>query len=199
MLFCFVAGDDCYEVEAISSDDMHKLQARGNLIIKLSFDEIKLAQGRGNLAMIANWPLNSLRRYSSENGVFTIEMGRRSPRGQGIYSFRTPRHSELFDKVQSLIKRVATAPQNTLKGGIPDASLFRFDIDSRPPAPLPPRSPKGSVLDNVDNGGVKLKYDSVNLQSRQHTLLGKVCNCYSTMTSFMAQFFLVIYYTITRQ
>ena len=195
-MFCFfVAGDDCYEVEAIPSDDMYKLQARGNLIIKLSCDKIELAQAGGRLSMIANWPLNSLKRYSSENGIFTIEMGRRSPRGQGIYLFRTARCSELFDKVHSLIRRVAAAPQNTLhyknSGDIPGASSFGFDIDRRPPAPLPPRPPEGSVLDDVDSGGVKLKYDSVNLQHRQHTLLGKVRNYYrlSAMTSFMVQFF----------
>ena len=177
---------------------MKKLQAKGNLIIKLSLDEIQLAQG-GSLAMIANWPLMSLRRYSSENGIFTIEMGRRSPRGQGTYSFKTIQDSELFYKVQSLINKAATAPQhtllyrdlsvgnNSLKDDISGASSFGFDIDNRPPAPLPlvtypppPLPPKDNALDNVDSGGIRLSYDSITkaeLQHRQQTLLAKVRKC----------------------
>lgn len=156
-------GDDCYEVEAIPSDDMNKLQAKGNLILKLSSDEIKLAQAC-TLNMVATWPLNSLRWYSSENGVFTIEMGRRSPRGLGLYSFKTVQDSELFDKVQFLIKKAATESQNTLysKDGLRDP------IDSRPPAPLPlinhpppPLPPKDNALDDIDSGGIRLNYCSV--------------------------------------
>ena len=142
---------------------MNKLQAKGNLILKLSSDEIKLAQAC-TLNMVVTWPLNSLRWYSSENGVFTIEMGRRSPRGPGLYSFKTVQDSELFDKVQFLIKKAATESQNTLysKDGLRDP------IDSRPPAPLPlinhpppPLPPKDNALDDIDSGGIRFNYCSV--------------------------------------
>lgn len=191
---CFVTGDDCYDVEAIPSDDMSRLQAKGKLILKLSHDEIKLAQA-SSLAMVATWPLNSLRRYVSENGVFTIEMGRRSPRGAGLYSFKTIQDGELFDKVRLLINRAAITPQNTLlnktllagkdvvRDDVAAATSAGFDIDSRPPAPLPltsypppPLPPKDNVLDDVDSGGIRLGYGSVTkaqLQYRQ-TLLAKV-------------------------
>lgn len=186
-----VAGDDCYDVEAIPSDDMDRLQAKGRLILKLSPAEIQLAQA-GSLVMIASWPLGSLKRYLSEDGVFTIEMGRRSPRGQGLYSFKTSQDSILFDKVQYLIKKVATMPQNTLlykdlafnkdasRDYVPGAVSFGFDIDSRPPAPLPPTNypppplpPKDNTLDDIDSGGIRLGYASVTkaeLQHRQATL-----------------------------
>ena len=215
VLCCFVAGDNCYEVEAVQSDDMNKLQAKGNLIIKLSLDEIQLAQG-GSLAMVANWPLNSLRCYSSENGVFTIKMGRRSPRGQGTYLFKTVQDGELFDKIQSLIIKAATVPQNTLlcrersvgndslRDDVPGASSFGFDIDSRPPAPLPlvnypppPLPPKDNMLDDVDSGGIRLSYDSITKAELQHrqTLLAKVRKCelytvtISVVMSYMIQIF----------
>ena len=228
LMCCFVVGDNCYEVEAIQSDDMYKLQARGNLIMKLSLDEIQLAQA-GSLTMIANWPLMSLRRYSSENGVFTIEMGRRSPRGQGIYLFKTIQDSELFDKVQSLIKRAATAPQHTLmckdlsvgndslRDDVPGASSFGFNIDNRPPAPLPlvnypapPLPPKDNVLDDVESGGIRLTYHLVtkaDLRHRQQTLLAKVRKCkpctitVTVVMSYIIQIFccfLVISSAITR-
>jgi len=176
LLFC-VTGNG-YNVEAVPSDDMNKLQASGNLVLYLSHDEIRLAQ-TGTLAMIAIWPLSSLRRYSSENGVFMIEAGRRSPRGQGLYEFKTVHDSELFDRVYALIKLAATAPQNTqtqsnkelseaLMDDVPAATSFGFDIDNRPPAPLPlislhppPLPPKDNTLDDVDSGGIRLTYDSV--------------------------------------
>ena len=177
---------------------MSKIQAKGKLILKLSPDEIKLAQA-GSLAMVASWPLNSLRRYCSENGIFTIEMGRRSPRGAGLYTFKTAQDGELFDKVQLLITKVASAPQNTLvnkQSAVNDyvlkgddtatASTFGYDIDNRPPAPLPltsypapPLPPKDNALDDVDSGGIRLDYGSVTkaqLQHQQQTLLKQVRN-----------------------
>ena len=209
-LFCilrfFVIGDNCYEVEAIQSECMNKLQAKGNLIIKLSLDEIQLAQS-GTFAMIAYWPLMSLRKYSSENGVFTIEMGRRSPRGQGTYSFKTIHDSELFYKVESLIKKAATTPHtllrkdlsvgnDSLKDDTPGASSFGFNIDNRPPAPLPlvnypppPLPPKDNALDDVDSGGIRLSYDTITkaeLQHRQQTLLAKVRKCKQCNLTYMS-------------
>lgn len=188
MLFCVTGGG--YNVEAIPSDDMNKLQASGNLVLYLSHDEIKLAQA-GTLAMIAIWPLSSLRRYRSENGVFMIEAGRRSPRGQGLYEFKTIHDSELFDRVHALIKMAATAPQNTLSNEeLKDdvaATSFGFDIDNRPPAPLPlisqhppPLPPKDNTLDDIDSGGIRLNYDSVmktTVQQHRQASLLKVSKC----------------------
>ena len=165
---------------------MVKLQASGKLLLQFSHDEIRLAHYH-NLAMIANWPLGSLRKYSAEDDIFTIEMGRRSPRGQGRYSFKTSKDGEMFDIVRGLIKKAANSSgsmyQNANDGAA--ATHGKIDIDIRPPAPLPPSNqpppplpPKDNSLDDVDTGGIRLAYHSVSeaeLQKRRQATLTKVC------------------------
>ena len=181
MLFLPI-GVGTYEVEAVKSEDMNKLLASGRLLLQFTHDEIRLAHAH-NLAMVANWPLGSLRKYSAEDNTFTIEMGRRSPRGQGCYSFKTSKDGELFDIVQGLIKKAANSSTNMSQSGAA-ATSGKIDIDSRPPAPLPPSNqpppplpPKDNSLDDVDSGGVRLAYHSVTeteLQMRRQATLTKV-------------------------
>jgi len=164
---------------------MVKLQASGKLLLQFSHDEIRLAHAL-NLAMIANWPLGSLRKYSAEDGTFTIEMGRRSPRGQGHYSFKTAKDSELFDIVRGLIKKATNSSANKSQSANDKAATTsgKIDIDTRPPAPLPPSNqpppplpPKDNSLDDVDSGGVRLAYHSVtkaDLEMRRQATLTKV-------------------------
>jgi len=184
---CFFLGECTYEVEAMSSDDMTKLLlASGRLLLQLSHEEIRLAHAH-NLAMVAKWPLGSLRKYSAEEKTFTIEMGRRSPRGQGRYTFKTSKGGELFDIIQVLIKKAAansSANSSQSSLDLAGATSGKIDIDSRPPAPLPPSNhpppplpPKDNSLDDVDSGGIRLNYDSVThaeLQKRCQGTLTKV-------------------------
>lgn len=55
------------------------------------------------------WPLQCLRRYGHDSGVFTFEAGRRCATGEGIYAFRCNRADDLFHKLQGHIQRCSNA------------------------------------------------------------------------------------------
>jgi hypothetical protein len=67
-------------------------------------------------AMLARWPLECLRRYSCDQGIFSFEAGRKAPLGEGKYSFRTDEDSLIFDTLEHMVKtKASTLPRSQLQ------------------------------------------------------------------------------------
>ena len=65
-------------------------------------------------SVIAQWPLSCIRNYeSSGTGQFTLDAGKRSPQGEGLYRFitRATQDDEIFDKLDSYVMVASNARQ----------------------------------------------------------------------------------------
>lgn len=51
-----------------------------------------------------SWPIRALRRYGFESNIFSFEVGRRCPTGEGIFAFRCNQAEELFRLLQTNIQ-----------------------------------------------------------------------------------------------
>lgn len=60
-------------------------------------------------ALLARWPLQCLRRYGCDQGVFSFEAGRKAPLGEGKYSFRSDEDALLFDTLEHMVKSRASS------------------------------------------------------------------------------------------
>lgn len=64
----------------------------------------------------AQWPLTCIRRYgvNAVDGVFAIEVGRRSPTGEGTYAFRSEDAEEISRKMDYFIS-MSNVPVHSLR------------------------------------------------------------------------------------
>lgn len=51
-----------------------------------------------------SWPIRTLRRYGFESNIFSFEVGRRCPTGEGIFAFRCDQAEQLFKLLQTNIQ-----------------------------------------------------------------------------------------------
>ena len=82
--------------------------------------------------IVGVWPFDSLRRYWCGDGIFGFEAGRRSPRGEGTYTFITRLDEDIYQTVANLISKAKRRFSDASSG-----SADSKDVDNRPPAPLP--------------------------------------------------------------
>ncbi|XP_035685246.1 fibroblast growth factor receptor substrate 2-like [Branchiostoma floridae] len=85
-------------------DELKKLSATGELFLQITSSEITLYH-RLNGEEITFWPLTCLRRYSSSSGTFTFECGRKSPCGEGIYTFVSKEYDAIFSVLDEFVKK----------------------------------------------------------------------------------------------
>lgn len=103
------------------------------------------------------WPYNSLRRYWCKSSTFGFEAGRRSPRGEGLFTFGTDRDEELYRTLEKCIKRAkkgsisrppAPLPNSLNSSDTPPVSTSESD-DDEPPLAVPSRTPTTSRAQTV--------------------------------------------------
>lgn len=116
-----------YTVQAQDSDSMNILGAIGNCLLAFTSEFEIICALLPDKQVVGVWPLHSLRRYWCEDGVFAFEAGRRSPRGEGTYSFVTSHNEEIYRNVDRLVQKARRASSSSGSGS----------VDERPPAPLP--------------------------------------------------------------
>ncbi|CAH1272154.1 FRS3 [Branchiostoma lanceolatum] len=85
-------------------EELKKLSATGELFLQITSSEITLYH-RLSGEEITFWPLTCLRRYSSSSGTFTFECGRKSPCGEGIYTFVSKEYDAIFSVLDEFVKK----------------------------------------------------------------------------------------------
>ncbi len=106
---------------------MNLLGAIGNCLLAFTTEFEVICALLPKKQVVGVWPVHCLRRYWCEDGVFAFEAGRRSPRGEGSYSFVSSHNEEIYRTLDRLI----------LKAKKCDSSSSTGSVDDRPPAPLP--------------------------------------------------------------
>lgn len=56
------------------------------------------------------WPLIYMRRYGGDSELFSFEVGRKSPGGEGLYAFKSQCATEIFDMVARNMKQIGKQP-----------------------------------------------------------------------------------------
>ncbi len=112
-------------MQAQDSNSMNLLGAIGNCFLAFTSDFEIICALLPDKQVVGVWPLHCLRRYWCEEGVFAFEAGRRSPRGEGSYSFVTSENEDMYRTLDKLIQK---AKRDSSSSG---------SVDERPPAPLP--------------------------------------------------------------
>ena len=84
-----------------------------------------------------SWPMKYLRKYGCEGDVFSLEAGRRCPRGEGYFAFSTPQALEIRDTVsQNVTLRKHSQP--SLSISLPSRiSPAMSPTHVKPPVPRP--------------------------------------------------------------
>lgn len=123
-------GLNVFSVQAQDSDAMNLIGARGNCELAISADLEIICALFPTRQIVGVWPFDSLRRYWCGDGIFGFHAGRRSPRGEGTYSFITSMDEDIYQMMENLIRKQKRTPSNGSSGSA-------GEIDNRPPAPLP--------------------------------------------------------------
>jgi len=92
-----------YKVEIKSNEETEKLQLRGTYYLSVTPEEIELLC-HDSRRLICKWPLPSLQSYGLDKQEFSLEAGRRSPTGPGIFCFKTVYYKAIWQKVENNIK-----------------------------------------------------------------------------------------------
>ncbi|XP_019640517.1 PREDICTED: docking protein 1-like [Branchiostoma belcheri] len=104
-----VSANECQGVTYVvkpykDCEELKKLNATGDLFLQITSSEITLYH-RMSGDEITFWPLTCLRRYSSSSGTFTFECGRKSPCGEGIYTFVSKEYDAIFSVLDEFVKK----------------------------------------------------------------------------------------------
>ena len=110
---------------------MNIIGARGDCLLALTTEMEIVCALAPNKQVVGVWPFDCLRRYWCGEGMFGFEAGRRSPRGEGKYSFITSEDEEIYRTLQKFIDKAKRSSVSSSSSA--DSSRY----DDRPPAPLP--------------------------------------------------------------
>ena len=114
IIFLFQAAKT-FDVTPERTETLLRIGAQDVCRLYIETTEIVLALTSTG-ALLARWPLQCLRRYSCDQGVFSFEAGRKAPLGEGKYSFRTDEDTLVFDTLEHMVKsRASTLPRNQLQ------------------------------------------------------------------------------------
>ena len=95
-----------YHVRPQLTEANKRIGASGECTMQMSKAGIKLALHPSG-SLVAEWPLQCLRRYACDVGKFHFEAGRKAPLGEGLYVFQTPDGDSMFEVLDYLIKAEA--------------------------------------------------------------------------------------------
>jgi len=109
-------------------DDMGTKLSSGQLEITDS-DLILYQKGKQPV----KWPLKYLKRYGFEAGLFSFEVGRKTPTGPGVYAFKCRRAEKLFNLLQVRVREQG-----------PDRTSMSM---ASTPGQFPSESPSGPITD----------------------------------------------------
>ena len=144
-------GNFCFTVTGTNLPDMARLGVCGdrnyNLII--TQDELIITLAHTS-AVLAKWPLVTLRKYWFEYDVFSIHSGSKSPRGPGEYSFKTNQSEEIFETLDKVIEQKARMSTNPLSPSV-----------DRPPV-LPPKDDINASKPQPSSGTELMQYHEIN-------------------------------------
>ena len=133
---------DIFEVDRILEDSSKK--EHGTL--EATENEIVFVECGGGGKRIA-WPFKCLRRYGYEGDIFTLEVGRKAPGGEGRHKFKALRAAELnaaikTTSVASIGRNTPPSPANAEKiGKVQHAQQFSFASPTHRALPPPPSLP----------------------------------------------------------
>lgn len=156
----------CYEykVQAQVSDSMNLIEAKGKCLLALTPNNEIVCATLTTRQILGVWPYDSLRRYWCGQTMFGFEAGRRSPRGEGLFTFGTDRDEQLYRTLEKCIVRAkkggtdsrppAPLPSNSTNSDTPPVSTSESDEDESPLLPsIPNRLPRPNKTQSVRAGG----------------------------------------------
>ena len=151
----------------------------GDCILALTPQKQLVCALHSTRQLVGVWPYNSLRTYWGGKERFGFKAGRRSPRGEGEFTFLTERGEEIYRRLEGTIKLSSKVPKSQVEDSLPpDPTRAETPVpfidseeeeelpsisDSTPP-PLPSKPPD---LKRLSIGGPPLPSSSPTHQSRQ--------------------------------
>ena len=133
-------------VEAQSWSHTSLIGAHGECLLAITTNSEILCALASSRQVVGVWPFNCLRRYWCGESVFGFEAGKRSPRGEGTFTFATTQDEEIYRMLKRYIDK---AKQVSLHGnrhrpvGLAGGTggVGGGDVENRPKLPLPAESP----------------------------------------------------------
>jgi hypothetical protein len=122
------------------------LTAHGECVLKVATHDLQLLDSSHPDIELTRWPLCSLRRYGRDTTKFTIETGRSSPTGEGIFVFNSYQSEQIYQSVHRASLTIAEtyrlhhSMQNAAPSTGPVTSQPFFPAASAPSAAEPRRS-----------------------------------------------------------
>lgn len=114
------------------------LTALGECLMQVTSKEITLYDYCKSGRLITRWPLSSLRRYGREGLKFTIESGRSSPTGEGIFVFSSYQNEIIYQTVHRASTTIAESVRIARMGSLDSAAP---PVAQRPPIGRLPSDP----------------------------------------------------------
>ena len=125
-----------FSVEAQDGSHMNMIGARGDCQLAITRESEILCALASSKQVVGVWPFNCLRRYWCGDRVFGFEAGKRSPRGEGTFTFISTQDEDIYSTLKQYIDK---AKQATLQGKRYEQAVKEVmdDVNVRPKFPLP--------------------------------------------------------------
>lgn len=131
------------------------LSAHGECLLQVTTQDVSLYDGSEQCRVLARWPLPALRRFGREGAKFTIESGRSSPTGEGIFVFSSWQNELIYQTMHRASTTIAESVRiaRTTSERLPSDPMIVPPVNLSPAAvPIAPRSPgcrqRGLSLDS---------------------------------------------------